>query len=125
MSLLEVTLDAPDSAGEGEFIPFTVILTNRSDSPLHMHLQGRDIIFDVSIEDNEGKVVWHRLAGSFTQAILRLDTFAPGEVRRLHSQWDQRASNGKPVNRGSYFARASVPTESGVLESQPRVLKLT
>ena len=124
MRSLAVTLEAPDSANAGEIIPFAVVLANESGSPLDAHLQGREIIFDVTVSDKRGNPVWHRLANAVTQAILRLDTFAPGEVRRLYCDWDQRTSEGDSVARGSYLVHASVPTESGSLESEPKELKL-
>ena len=125
MRSIRVTLEAPHSAGAGETIPFVVVLANPSDAALDTHLQGREIIFDVTVSDKSGKPVWHRLANAVTQAILRLDTFAPGEARRLYCEWDQRTPEGGRVARGSYTVHASVPTESGSLESERQELKLT
>ena len=120
MSDIAVTLEAPESARAGDRIPYAVIIGNESDNPQDVHLQGRDIVFDVVLAREDGEPVWRRLEGEAAQAILRLDTFAAGERRRLEGYIE----SGR-IAPGRYTPQALVPTETGVLVSATSPILLT
>lgn len=119
MDAITVTLEAPDSVRAGDPVPYAVIMANRSDRQEEVHLQGREVVFDVTIAKEGGGPVWRRLADEVVEAILRLDTFEPGETRRLEGVVD--SSILKP---GRYVMHATVPTETGALVSPARPLQV-
>jgi hypothetical protein len=125
MSEISVRLEAPEFASPGEPVSFAVVVVNHHSHAVDVHLQGRDIVFDVTVTGEGGRLVWRRLGDGATQAILRLDTFAPGESRRLEGVWDQRDSNGGLVEPGFYTLQATLPTDGEPLVSQDCLLHIT
>ena len=121
-----VSLEAPRTAASGTPVPITIRVKNETAAPLDLYLRGRDVTFDIMVADSTGDVVWRKLEGEVTQAILQLKTLAPGEVMELSHTWDQRSQRGSPVPPGKYTVRGSVLTDgSASLRSSPAVLEIT
>jgi hypothetical protein len=95
----------------GEPVPVTLRLTNSSDRPHDLHLQGRVIAFDIVVTRPDGAVVWRRLAGATLLGILQLRTLAPGEELQLTDAWDQRANDGTAAEAGRYVVHGELPTD--------------
>jgi len=122
---LAVTLDAPDSVRAGEPVPVTISITNQSGRSLTLHLQGREIVFDVTVSREDGIPVWRRLAGAAVQAILRVEQLEAGGEIILRATWSQQDATGKPVRPGTYYLQGSVPTDGDPLVTPPRELKIS
>lgn len=121
-----VALVAPESAASGTPIPLTLQARNETSAPLDLYLSGRDVTFDIVISDASGDAVWSRLQGQTTQAILQLNTLAPGEVFEVGYTWDQRSQRGAPVPAGSYTIRGIFLTDGQArLESAPVTIAIT
>ncbi len=125
MSDITVRLDAPEFASPGTPVRYAVVIANEGEAAIEVHLQGREILFDLTVTAEGGKTVWRRLGEGAAQAILRLDTFAAGESRRLEDVWDQRDSHGRLVEAGFYTLQATLPTDAEPLVSQDRLLHIT
>lgn len=122
---LNVRLEAPEFAAERTAIDYTVVVENTGDVPMEANLLGRDPVHDLTVTGKGGEVVWRRLEGAISQAILRLESLAPGEMLRLSGQWDQRDSAGLYVAPGFYTLQATIPTDSAPLISQDCLLQIT
>ena len=122
---LRVRLEAPEFASQRERIEYSVVLENEGAGTIEAHLQGREPIHDLTVTGNGGEIVWRRLKGEISQAILRIDTLAPGEALRIAGAWDQRDSDGYYVEPGFYTLQATVPTDTGPLISQDCLLQIT
>ena len=116
-----VRLVAPESALQHQPVAIAVVIENPSDEPVDLHLQGREIVFDVMVTGEDGHLVWQRENG-VTQAILRLETLAPGAAIRLEEMWDQTDLSGQPVDAGLYTIHGTVPTDSEPLYTQDHQL---
>ena len=121
-----VSLDVPQSVAAGAPVPITIRVKNETAAPLDLYLRGRDATFDITVADSVGDVVWRKLEGEVTQAILQLRTLAPGEVMELGHTWDQRSQRGNPVPAGEYRIRATVLTDGqSTLVSEEVPLRIT
>jgi hypothetical protein len=105
---LRLQLFAPAAARQGEPVSITIRVANGGGRPLELHLQGREIAFDVVVKDEAGSVVWRRLEGAFVQGILQLKMLAPGESFDLEATWT-------PTAPGIYAVEGVLPTD----EPQP------
>jgi len=123
MSECTVILVAPDSALLRQPVPIAVVIGNPSDEPVDLHLQGREIVFDIMVTGEDGHLVWQRENG-VTQAILRLETLSPGASIRLEDVWDQTGLSGQPVEAGMYTIHGTVPTDGEPLYTQDHKLDL-
>jgi len=95
----------------GEPVPITLRLTNTNDRPVELHLQGRQIAFNIIVAREDGTVVWRRLEGEVVLGILQIRTLAPGEVLELTDVWRQRSKSGRPVEPGVYAIQGALPTD--------------
>src|SRR5687768_3766919 len=120
MKQCTVELVAPEAVVERQPVAIAVVISNVSDKPLDLHLQGREIDFDVIVTGEGGRLVWQRLTDP-TQAILRLDTLAPGASIRLEDVWDQTDSSGRPVEPGSYTIKGMIPTDGEPLLTRDHI----
>ena len=120
-----VRLEAPEFAREGTLVEYSISVENTGDAPLELHLQGREIVFDLSVVGDEGRIVWRRLEGKVSQAILRVEILQPGESFSVHDTWDQKDLSGRRVAPGFYTLQASLPTDAAPLVSQDRLLHIT
>ena len=111
---LRVALLVPDEARAGTDVPIEVHVQNTSERKLELNLQGREIVFDLTVSQVDGTVVWRRLEGVATQAILRLEPLAPKEVLTLRGVWPKEANQ---VAAGEYEVFASIPTDTLALQS--------
>ena len=124
MDSCTVRLVAPEFAGEGEQVPIAIVIQNASREPCELHLQGREILFDITVTGEEGRLVWRKVE-NFSQAILRLETLSPGGEIRLETMWDQADSSGATVPAGFYTLQGIVPTDGEPLLTQDHLLHIT
>jgi Intracellular proteinase inhibitor len=103
---------APSSVRAGEPVPIELVLTNRTERPLTIYLQGRPLAFDVTIRREDGTVVWRRLAGQVVSAILAVRELAPAQSLTFETAWDGRLSDGRPAPPGRYHIAGRLPTDS-------------
>ena len=124
MNQCTVRLVAPEFAVEGGPVRLAVVIENSSDKQADLHLQGREIVFGITVTGEGGRPVWQKEQG-VAQAILRLETLAPGGSIQLDDVWDQTDSAGKPVDAGFYTIQGSVPTDGEPLLTQAHLLHVT
>ncbi len=122
MDDINVRIEAPEFVDARTPVPYSVVITNNGNTSTDLHLQGREIVFDLSVIGDGGAVVWRRMEGQVAQAILRLDTLAPEESLTLSDVWDQRDLSGTFVEPGFYTLQAGVPTGGEPLLSRDRLL---
>ena len=114
---LRVTLDLPTEVPVGTPVPITLRVENATDRTLTLYLTGRDIAFDLVVEDASGTVVWRRLHEQVVAAILRVEILEAGDALVLEDTWDQRSNDGEAVGPGTYLVRGEVLTETDPLAS--------
>lgn len=112
---LRFELVAPAEVRAGRPVPIMLRLTNTGSRPLELHLQGREIAFDIVVARDDGAVVWRRLAGATIQGILQIRVLAPGQTLELKDVWRQRTDAGEPATAGNYTLWGVLPTD----EPQP------
>jgi len=103
---------APSSVRAGEPVPIELILTNRTERPLTIYLQGRPLAFDITVRRQDGDTIWRRLEGQVVSAILAVRTLAPAESLTFEAVWDGRDSSGKPAPPGRYQITGRLPTDT-------------
>jgi hypothetical protein len=122
---VRLELELPGEVGRGARIPITLRLTNRSDRPEDVVLQGRPPAFDVVVTDRQGRLRWRRLEGEVIPAVLQLRTLAPGEAIVLEAEWDRRDAGGEELPPGVYTVTGSVPSDPPmVFQAGPTSLRL-
>ena len=109
---LRVTIHVATEVQAGDSVPIELRLENVTDTTVTVNLQGRDIVFNVIVSTTDGKTVWRRMEGQTTQSILRMETFAPGQVLRLRDVWRATAA-------GDFLVRGVVPTDAAPLQTEP------
>ena len=108
---LRLQLVAPGRMGAGDPVPIVIVAENVGREPLELYLRGRTIAFDITAERQDGTVVWRRLEGAVTQAILQLRVLQSGERLELADEWNQVDNAGRPVEPGSYDLTGMLLTE--------------
>jgi Intracellular proteinase inhibitor len=103
---------APASVRAGEPVPIELVLTNRTERPLTLYLQGRPLAFDITVRREDGTVVWRRLEGQVVSAILAVRELAPAQSLTFEAAWDGRLGDGRPAPPGRYHITGSLPTDS-------------
>jgi hypothetical protein len=103
---------APTSVHVGEPLPIELVLTNRTERPLTLYLQGRPLAFDITIRRDDGSVVWRRLEGQVVSAILAVRELAPAESLTFEAVWDGRRTGGGAVAPGRYHIVGSLRTDT-------------
>lgn len=103
---------APSDVRQGDPVPVTLRLTNTSDRPLTVYLQGRPTAFDIVVKDEAGTVVWRRLEGQTITAILGIRTLEPGAALSFEDAWPQRDRSGRPTPPGLYTITGALPTDA-------------
>lgn len=116
---LELRLEAPAQAREGDPIRFTLQVRNRASRDAGLYLLGREPTLDLEISRAGGGLAWRRLEGAVIPAILRVRTLSPGEGFEVSAEWDQRTTTGSAAGRGDYVATGLLLVESGALRSPP------
>jgi hypothetical protein len=99
------------SARAGEPIPIVLRLTNTTDHPVTLALQGRPIAFDVLVAREDGTTVWRRLEGEVVTAILAVRTLEPAESLEFTTTWNGRDRSGAAVPPGRYRVTGTLPTD--------------
>ncbi len=105
-------VELPPVAHVGEPVPVVLRLTNRTEQPLTLVLQGRPLAFDITIAGPDGATVWQRLEGATVQSILAVRTLAPAESLTFEAVWDGRDRNGAPVPPGRYLVVGRLLTDT-------------
>lgn len=115
---MRVEIVAPPRVAVGEPVAIAIRIANTTDRPIELHLQGRTVVFDLVVSRGDS-VVWRRLEGEMSPAILQLRSLAPGEVLELKDTWDQRSSGGSPVGAGTYRVAGVMPTDAAPIRAGP------
>ena len=102
----------------GAPVPITLRIANTGERPIELHLQGRTIVFDLTVRRGAA-VVWRRLEGESVPAILQIRMLAPGEVLELKETWDQQ------VGPGAYSVSGEIPTDGAPLRAGPVPLTIS
>ena len=118
---MRVEIVVPPKVAAGVPVPIAIRIGNTTDRPIELHLQGRTVVFDLTVSRGDA-VVWRRLEGESVTAILQLRTLAPGEVLELKDTWRQEDGTGRPVGRGKYSVTGMVPTDAAPLRAGPVTL---
>jgi hypothetical protein len=116
---MRVEMLVPRSVARGRPVAMKLRVSNTSDRPITLYLQGRPIAFDIVIQRSGGEVVWRRLAGATVSAILGVRTLAPGEALDLEETWKQRTQTGKRAEPGDYIVSGSVLTDGEPIRAGP------
>jgi hypothetical protein len=104
-------VQAPPSVHAGEPIPIELVLTNRTERPITLYLQGRPLAFDVTVTREDGSVVWRRLEGQVVSAILAVRALVPAESLTFETVWDGRLPGGAAAPPGRYRVTGSLATD--------------
>ena len=121
---LELSLEVPQQARVGSRIRMRIRVENTSGEPLDLYLRGREIAFDLIIENAHGAVVWRRLEEEVIQAVLRIETLQPGAALELTDSWAQRTNDGEPVQPGTYTVRGEILTDGEPLVTPDAPLRI-
>lgn len=121
---MRVEIVVPRSVAAGRPVPVTLRISNTSDRPIDLYLQGRPIAFDLTVQRGN-EVVWRRLEGATVSAILQIRTLAPGESLDLKETWKQKNNAGRRVDPGDYTVSGSVLTDREPLRTAPADLRIS
>lgn len=105
-------VELPRPAYAGKPVPVVLRLTNRTERPLELALQGRPLAFDVTVTAADGTVIWRRLEGEVVSSILALRSLEPAETLTFEAEWDGRDRGGHFVPPGRYFVNGTLPTDT-------------
>ena len=105
-------VELPPAARVGEPVPVVLRLTNRTERPLTLVLQGRPLAFDVTVTAPDGGIVWRRLEGAVVQSILAVRTLAPAESLTFEAVWDGRGRDGSSAPPGRYLVAGKLLTDT-------------
>jgi len=115
---MQVEIVVPPRVAVGAPVPITLRIANTAERPIELHLQGRTIVFDLTVRRGAA-VVWRRLEGESVPAILQIRMLAPGEVLELKETWDQRDNTGTQVGLGEYRVTGVLPTDAAPIRAGP------
>jgi uncharacterized protein (DUF58 family) len=118
-------VELPPDARAGEPVPVVLRLTNRTERPLTLVLQGRPLAFDVTVARPDGAIVWRRLEGAVVPSILAVRTLAPAESLTFEAVWDGRDRGGSSAPPGKYLVTGTLLTDTPEgLATRPAPLEL-
>jgi hypothetical protein len=118
-------VELPPAARAGQPVPIVLRLTNRTERPLTLALQGRPLAFDVTVTGPDGAMVWRRLEGAVVPAILAVRTLAPAESLTFEAVWNGRSRDGTPAPPDRYLVTGSLLTDTPEgLATRPAPLEL-
>ena len=120
---MRVELVVPPKVAPGAPVPIAIRIGNTADRPIELHLQGRTITFDLAVRRGDS-LVWRRLEGAATTAILQLRMLAPGEVLELKDTWQQQDRAWRSVGPGEYSVSGTVPTDGAPIGAGPVPLRI-
>jgi hypothetical protein len=115
---MRVEIVIPPRGAVGAPVPITLRIANTAERPIELHLQGRTIVFDLTVRRGAA-VVWRRLEGESVPAILQIRMLAPGEVLELKDTWRQADNAGRRVGPGEYSVSGEIPTDGVPLRAGP------
>ena len=105
-------VELPPSVHAGEPVPVVLRLTNRTEQPLTLVLQGRPLAFDVTVTGPDGAIIWRRLEGMVVQSMLAVRTLAPAESLTFEATWNGRRPDGSPAPPGRYLVAGKLLTDT-------------
>ena len=118
-------VELPPAAHAGQPVPVVLRLTNRTERPLTLVLQGRPLAFDVTVTGPDGAIVWRRLEGMVVQSMLAVRTLAPAESVTFEATWNGRRRDGSPPPPGRYLVAGKLLTDTpDGLATRPAPLEL-
>jgi hypothetical protein len=120
---MRVEIVVPPKVAVGVPVPIAIRIGNTAARPIELHLQGRTVVFDLTVSRGDA-LVWRRLEGEAVTAILQLRVLAPGEVLELKDTWQQTDGTGRPVGPGTYSVTGMVPTDAAPLRAGPVTLTI-
>lgn len=124
---LPANLQAEIEAGggsEADPIPITIRVTNTGADSLILELLGREVVFDLLVADETGRVIWSRLDDNPQPAIVRFVILEPGDDLELNDLWDRRSTEGEIVPPGIYRLSGVIPTSTGPFSVGPIALSV-
>ena len=121
---MDFTISIPPEVRQGDPVPVTLRLRNTSPRPLTVYLQGRPTAFDIEVTNQAGRVVWRRLAGEPVQAILGVQTLAPGASLTFEDAWPQRDQAGRSIPPGHYTLVGRLLTDGDSLTTRPTTVRV-
>lgn len=104
-------VELPTTARAGQPVTVVLRLTNKTERPLTLALQGRPIAFDVVVARGDGTVLWRRLEGQAVPAMLAVRTLAAAESLVLETVWDGRTVGAGIVPPGRYVVTGTLLTD--------------
>lgn len=119
---LQLLVAGPVRAGAA--VRFSMLVQNLTARPLDLYLRGRESTFDVVVARPASEVVWRRLEGEITPAIVHIRTLAPTERFELVAEWDQRTKQGTSVPPGEYTARGLLLVEGEPLATLTQTFRI-
>ena len=122
---MRVEIVAPATVRMGRPVRLALKVSNTTDRPITLYLQGRPVAFDLVVERRGGGVVWQRLEGATVSAILGVRTLDPGATLELTDTWNQRTNAGKPAEPGDYTVTGSVLTDREPIEAEAAAFTIT
>lgn len=101
----------PERVRSGEPVPIVLRVTNTTERPVVLYLQGRPIAFDLIVRSAGGDTIWRRLEGATVTAVLAVKQLKPRGTLEFQDVWNQQSNNGAPVPPGRYFITGELPTD--------------
>ena len=121
---MQLNIEVPPKVRRGEPVSVTLRLTNTSQQSVTAYLMGRPTAFDIEIADQDGQIIWRRLAGQTVPAILGVRTLGSGESLSFEESWSQRDQAGRQVPSGTYAVTGVLPTDAEPIRSRPAALRI-
>jgi hypothetical protein len=112
-----VTIAAPRAAAVGDRIPISIVVANRRDRQVELHLTGREPTFDIVVARADSTIVWRRLTSVTVMQILMLKPLNPGESFTVFDYW-------QPTEAGEYVIGAELPTDGNPLQAKPVTISI-
>jgi Intracellular proteinase inhibitor len=104
--------ELPPAIIAGKPVPLVLRLTNRTEHPITLTLQGRPLAFDVTVTGSDGALVWRRLEGAAVSSILAVRTLDPAESLVFEAVWDGRDRQGRAAHPGTYLVTGKLLTDT-------------
>lgn len=123
---LRLNLVALPSYGPGEVVRLKLFLKNVSDKPLALEVARNVPVYDMTVRDAGGQVVW---SCAVAERVVRLSmnevrTLEPGQTWSYVCEWPQWGPGRKVVARRAYIVSATLLVNDQSLHSTSRRVML-